>query len=490
MFTIMHISDLHRSHVDPISNEELISTLVADRDRYIGESYPIKSPNLIVISGDLIQGASFGDPEHKKNIRDQYEIAYDFLINLTNRFLNGDKSKLIFVPGNHDIDWNIAFQSMKEVDPADNNNPLLSTLTKKGSPYRWCWRSRKLYKITDLSLYESRFVGFKEIHDKFYSDTNHKPIEIHPYCHLHNVYNGRIFVAAFNSCDFNDCFSNVGCIPEKAIAQCHLYLRDNNYHNSLLLAVWHHNIEGPPLASDYMDIDVVRRLIGKGFRLGLHGHQHISQAVAHYVHFPQEEIMVLVAAGSLCASNNELPVGTFRQYNIIEISDNYNEARVHVREMAISTTFSPSNSLPSESGSYLDMKWTPLKDSIGRPLDIELDFINKTILKAEEKFNNHDFKGAVELLLPIAKNQPPLGRKLFLESLFKTEKWHEIVSHIEEPMSIDECIWVVKSMVEIKDFSTAKEFLHKWATLLDLPKTQKQDIDDWIETQRICNHGK
>lgn len=478
----MHISDLHRSPIDPISNEELISTLVADRDRYRCESYPIRSPNLIVISGDLVQGAPLGETEHIKKIRDQYEIADDFLSNLANRFLDGDKSKLVIVPGNHDIDWNIAFKSMDEVDPNDISNPLLSALTMKGSPFRWCWRSRKLYKITDFDLYESRFGGFKNIHEKFYSDTSHKPIEIHPYCHLHKVDDGRIFIAAFNSCYANDCFSYAGCIPEQAIAKCHLYLRDNNYHNSLLLAVWHHNIEGPPLASDYMDIDAIRRLIGKGFRLGLHGHQHISQAAAHYVHLPQEETMVLVAAGSLCAGHRELPMGTFRQYNIIEILDNYNEARVHVREMSISTTFCPSNSLPSESGSYLDMKWTPLKDLIGRPINIDLEVINKTLLAAEEKYNIRDYDSTIDLLIPIAKDQPPLGRKLLLESLFKLEKWQDIILHTQEPQSIDECVLVVRSMVAEKDFSAARKFLQKWARLLNLPDTQRQEIENWIAT--------
>jgi len=254
--------------------------------------------------------------------------------------------------------------------------------------------------------------------------------------------------------------------------------------------VWHHNVEGPPLSSDYMDIDIVKRFMGKGFRIGLHGHQHISQVALHYLHLPQEETMALVATGSLCADNTELPVGTFRQYNIIEISDTYNEARVHVREMAISTTFSPSNSLPSESGSYLDMKWTPLKDLLGRPFDIDLNSINETVLAAEERYNNHDFSGTVELLLPIAKSQPPLGRKLFLESLFKTEKWHEIVSYTDKPMAIDECLLVVKSMVKMKDFSAAKEFLHEWAPHLKLPDTQYIDVDTWIETQRICNNGQ
>lgn len=480
----MHISDLHRSPADPISNEELISTLVVDRDRYVGETCPIKSPNLIVISGDLIRGAPLGDQNHKNNIKDQYEIAYDFLINLTNRFLDGDKSKLIFVPGNHDIDWNVAFQSMKEVNPEEIDNPILSALTMKGSPFRWCWHSGKLYKINDFDLYENRFAGYREIHNKFYSGTNCKPIEIHPYCHLHNVANGRIFVAAFNSCYANDCFSLAGCIPEQAIAKCHLYLHDNNYHNSLLLAVWHHNIEGPPLASDYMDIDTIRRLIGKGFRLGLHGHQHISQAAAHYVHLPQEETMALVAVGSLCAGRNELPVGTFRQYNIVEISDNYHEARVHVREMSISTSFSPANSLPTESGSYIDIKWTPLKDLIGRPIDIDKGLINETILVAEGKYNIRDYVETVNLLSPIATNLPPLGRKLFLDSLFKLEKWKDIISYIQEPLSVDECLLAVKSMVAEKDFANAKDFFNQWATALNIPNIQKQEINNWIAASK------
>jgi len=478
----MHISDLHRSPVDPISNEELISTLIADRDRYSSDVCPINPPNLIVISGDLIQGAPLYDPEHQSKIRVQYEIAYDFLSDLANRFLDGDNSKLILVPGNHDIDWNIAFESLQEVDPDSINMSLISALTAKESPYRWCWTSRRLYKISDLSLYESRFAGFTEIHNKFYSNAHEKPIEIHPYCHLHKIDDGRMFIAAFNSCYANDCFSYAGCIPERAIAKCHIYLRDNDYHNSLLLAVWHHNIEGPPLASDYMDVDTVRRLIGKGFRLGLHGHQHISQAAAHYVHLPQEETMALVAAGSLCAGRSDLPVGTFRQYNIIEISDSFNSARVHVREMSISTSFSPSNSLPSESGSYLDISWTPLKDLLGRPIDADKAIIDKTIISAEEKYYSQDYEGTVNLLLPIADNQPPLGKKLLLDSLYKLKRWKDFVFHTQKPESIDELLLVVKALVEEKDLPAARAFLDQWSTALRLPDVQKLEIGRWIET--------
>ncbi len=54
-FSILHISDLHRSTADPISNDELISALVGDRDRYLHESPRILPPEAIVLSGDLVQ---------------------------------------------------------------------------------------------------------------------------------------------------------------------------------------------------------------------------------------------------------------------------------------------------------------------------------------------------------------------------------------------------------------------------------------------------
>lgn len=62
MVSILHISDLHRSPDDPISNDVLISSLVADRDHYVAEDPPVPAPEAIIVSGDLIQGASLDIP--------------------------------------------------------------------------------------------------------------------------------------------------------------------------------------------------------------------------------------------------------------------------------------------------------------------------------------------------------------------------------------------------------------------------------------------
>lgn len=100
-FTIMHLSDLHRSDADPISNIELVSALVSDRVHQAGENPAIPAPDAIIVSGDLVQGLPIGSPHYPKKLREQYEEAEDLLVRLANKFLGGDRSRLIVVPGNH-----------------------------------------------------------------------------------------------------------------------------------------------------------------------------------------------------------------------------------------------------------------------------------------------------------------------------------------------------------------------------------------------------
>jgi hypothetical protein len=115
-FTILHVSDLHRAHDDPISNDELLSTLVADCDRIARESPSIAQPDAIVVSGDLVQGVGLETVEHAAKIADQYGVAIAFIAELTDRLLEGDRSRVAIVPGNHDVDWNVARSAMRAVE--------------------------------------------------------------------------------------------------------------------------------------------------------------------------------------------------------------------------------------------------------------------------------------------------------------------------------------------------------------------------------------
>ena len=106
MFSILHISDLHRSQDEPLDNDSLLASLIADSDRYLGEFPRIPPPKAIVVSGDLIQGVPITTHDWKASLEDQYRVAEIFLADLCNRFLDGDRRAIVLVPGNHDVCWN------------------------------------------------------------------------------------------------------------------------------------------------------------------------------------------------------------------------------------------------------------------------------------------------------------------------------------------------------------------------------------------------
>jgi len=365
-YTILHLSDLHRSKADPIRNDELISALVSDRDRYANEKPSISAPDAIAVTGDLVHGAALGADGYGADLDEQYAVAEEFLESLCEQFLGGDRSRLVIVPGNHDVDWNGAKAAMR---PAEENEiPGSFTLHNcvAGSDLRWDWRGRQVYKIVEPELYERRLLRFDQLVERFYADAK---IFSTPQFRIHELAQGRICVVAFSSCHGNDCFTLQGCIEEGAIANAHLVLRERS--PALAVAAWHHNIERPPPAIDYLDPVTVAEMIGKGFRLGLHGHQHRATATHRYVRLPDEERMAVISAGSLCAGGPELPTGVNRQYNVIQIADDFHSARVHIREMVTGTVFAPARRTEFGLHTYVDLEWEAPPGPLGGGADDE-----------------------------------------------------------------------------------------------------------------------
>src|SRR3954469_22590120 len=98
MLTLLHISDLHRSPRDPISNSELVSSLLADRESYPFEVPRIPQPDAIIVSGDLVQGLPLGAASYPAELERQYDTAFELLVTLADRFLGGDRSRVVIVP--------------------------------------------------------------------------------------------------------------------------------------------------------------------------------------------------------------------------------------------------------------------------------------------------------------------------------------------------------------------------------------------------------
>ena len=453
MFTLMHISDLHRSKSEPISNDELLSGLAADQERFHLESPAISQPNAIIVSGDVVQGLPMGSEDYPKGLQQQYDQAYELLTKMTDLFVEGDRSKVIIIPGNHDVDWNKAHSSMKSVP----NENVLERLSSPDSKFRWSWKTFELFEIANPSTYAQRLAHYREFYARFYQGVPLAfSLDAERSWNLFELDEGKILVCAYDSCASNDCFSFIGEVSFEAIAQSHLEMARLSRASSLKIAVWHHDVQGGPRRTDYMDVDTVKLMIDKGMRLGLHGHQHKSEAVPHSIYTSDENTMVVISAGSLCAGSLDLPTGYRRQYNIIEISDSYDGARIHVREMKMQGVFAAGRLEALGGRSYADVKWSkpPIPVINTGPSGGE---IVAQMERTEQLIKAGQYEEAIDTLETF-KNTA-YGRRQLTEVLFRAEKWKQLSQHLAEPQNNDELAKLLRATITLHEWSTAERAL-------------------------------
>lgn len=483
-YCILHISDLHRSPEDPISNDELISALVSDRDSYLRETPAICAPDAIVVSGDIIQGVPLDTTDYEAKLTEQYAVAMAFLDELVRRFLGGDRSRLIMIPGNHDVDWNTAFKALEVVEEAKIPPKLAAALNDENSEFRWDWKARKLYRIADRTLYDQRLAAFWNFFEKFYAGVPDL-LDVKPNAdaNLFSLCGNRIGVAAFNSCHGNDCFAYHGMIRREAVSRSHLRLDDSGHVFDLRIAVWHHSVEGAPYRTDYMDIDIVRGMIGRGFRLGLYGHQHKAQAVGEQVWLSTQEKMAITSAGSLCAGARELPTGTYRQYSIIEIAEDFRCARLHVRHMSVANLFCPAR-LPDFGGnSFMPLDWTPPRNMAGAVVNTDALRTQKAIEAAEIAVKTDDPKKAIPILRQLDLQAGSYQRELILTAATSAQDWSTITEITDPPLTIDELIKRVDAFSRLNRPLDAVNALDSFSRQLDLAPPMETELRNRLSAQ-------
>jgi hypothetical protein len=466
LFTILHISDLHRSREEPIDNDSLIAALLGDSDRYLGETPPVPQPGAIVVSGDLIQGVGIGAEKWADSMRDQYRVAGAFLDQLTERFLAGDRSKVIIVPGNHDVCWNTSFAAM-ELVPADQwPQDVHSALIEPDSDYRWSWRERTLYRVRDQSAYAKRMEFYWDFVEGFYKGVSLPlPVDRSRGYQLFELLDRKIVVAAFDSIDHNDCFSYSGAIPRGAIARCNLHLRDSLHRYAFRVAVWHHSFHGPPKREDYMEVGQVREMAGLGFQLGMHGHQHVAEASTQFIYTDETQSIGVASAGSLCAGARELPRGVDRQYNLIVIDDALRRARIYVREMADGEQFGAKRDGAFLQG-FSELTWQVATDVAGRPIDAAKANNSASIIQAEESLHAGRMDDAIRYLRDMELTPGSYQRKLAIDAFQQSRDWKGLSGAIGLPETVEETVFLVNALTELNEFNKATWTLEN-ATDLD-----------------------
>jgi Calcineurin-like phosphoesterase len=481
--SILHLSDLHRSKTEPLDNDALIGALMADRGRYLVGTPPVPSPSAVVVSGDLVQGALLDDLSFNDTLASQYSDAYELLSRLADKFLDGDRSQFVVVPGNHDVCWNTSIAAMEQVDLSEIPQDLWSAINNPGSDYRWSWKHQRLYRIRDKSKYNTRLENYWKTIHKFYDGTT-LPISFDTTrgFNIFEICQQKIIVAAFDTTESNDCFCYIGEISPGIIARCAMAINEQGKDYKLKMAVWHHSTQGPPRHADYMDVDSVYTMIGHGFSLGLHGHQHISATGSYSIHLPDKEKMAVVSAGSVCAGSRELPRGINRQYNVLVLEDEFQTARVHVREMTNGGHFAQKTS-----GDFL-FGYVSLNLGDEKVLKRHATPLGKSevsaIFEAEGAIKNGKANDALIALNRVKDRSNGYRHRLSIEANQILGNWPELLNEIGTPVNESELNIAIEANLKLPNLERAQNLFDEYNNLFS-NKFIKNEMQGRISTYKL-----
>ncbi len=448
---IAHFSDLHRNSDNPISNAALLNSLMHDMDTYTVKG--ISKPDILIVSGDLVQGHA-----DTAQLIKQYDEALDFLNTLADNFFNGDKSKIILVPGNHDISWSESKNSMEKIEEKEVTddcgliNSILNEAKKINSNVKWSWNDRSFYRIKNDEIYQSRISYFCEFYNKFYNGHRSYSLDPKKQFDLFDFSDWGVTIVGFNSCFHNDHLNRAGSINPACIADVGLKLRAPKRQGHLFLATWHHNTKGAPYDQDYMDGTFIKNLISDNIKIGFHGHQHKQEILREESNIIDGETMMILSAGSICAGPDELPTGHNQQYNLLEISRINNDeiqlklfSRVKTSESSFDNPLWDKGTLNSTSTEFITNLFhikPPLPD----------------LGTAERLLSDKDYQGAQDILKQHDLDDP-IARKLLLECFDQLENYKEILEYFINPKNSAECVSLLNAGIEIADKKTAQLIL-------------------------------
>jgi len=399
------------------------------------------------VSGDLVYGVAKYSADPDGELARQYEQAEDFLVGLCKAFVQGDRRRVVLVPGNHDVSLPRAIRSMKKLD-LDPANPSakeilgewLRRMNAPNSLVRWSWEDLCCYEVADSGLYLARLQAFSRFYERFYAGARKYDLAPEQQYHIFDYPEYYLAIAGFNSCCNNDPLNRQGVIHPDCIAAAARELRQGKYANRIRMAVWHHNTSGPPLRSDYLDSGVLQILIDSGFSVGFHGHQHKAQFIDEKFQFGSDRKITIVSAGTLCAGPKALPPGHARAYNLLEIDTKAMKARLHLRTMQNESFEQPiwgQGRFPSSLASYVEFAIQPPPPA---PPGAAAE-----IAKAEALIRKKEFDGAIAVLRPLAA-PGSIARRMLLECYAVGDRTKELCEEFYPPESENEVIYVADAL--------------------------------------------
>lgn len=289
---IVHLSDLHLSKENLSSLKQFYLKALINDLSYWQKEKPI---DLVVLTGDLIDkgGSSFKDGE------DVYDIVEKEFITPILQNLKLEKTRFVFIPGNHDV-----------------NESKIEDLTESGmiDKFNNIDRINKYlddYKTTAHTGIE-RIKTFTEFENKFYSANEDCYLTNFESCFVVDIDGEKVGIGAFNSAW--RCSSKLPL--DKLLFGTKQILNANDYFNSkgttLNIALIHHPIEH---ISEVDKNELTSFLHTNKFHILLCGHTHRGDNV--YTLGTRNKLFTSVAKTAF--SNPRESIDTFKAgYSILD----------------------------------------------------------------------------------------------------------------------------------------------------------------------------
>jgi len=457
---IMQMSDLHRTASGFPNSKVFVSSIKSDFDRFdTEEPSPPTKPDILIFCGDVIQGASKSSDfdEQLREIQKQYDSAKDVLNRLCAALFDGEKRRIIIVPGNHDVSWPHSRRSMKKIEPSKDLHKLLRMTH---SDYRWNWENLSFYKISNIEDYRMRFLPFSEFYSIFYEGKRKYSLNPEEQFDIFEYPDLDLVVVGFNSCFRNDHLRTVGLINSECIATCHERLSQSKYDPWLKIAVWHHDIQGYPFRQAFMDDRTLQFLIDKGFNIGLHGHNHKTSVLEVRFSVDGESKMNVFGCGSLGAFGNNLPLGESRHYALLELSKSDENVRFHLRKAIDQPPDLPiwmqGSISENRNKSYIDSQFINI---LGKKIKMSISY-PKELVDIERLVSDGNYSLALEELKKQDKEHPIVHR-LMIECYWQKDMDKELITTIGKPRSIIEFTYLSQALWREKEFSELRKLLEE-----------------------------
>lgn len=288
---ILHISDIHIEST--IEAQQYRTQLEAD----LIKELKIDHLDYLVISGDI---GVHSTPS-------EYQAALIMIGGLIKRF-KIDTSRLVIVPGNHDLNFDISVNAYDLIPRHKLSDDIPKEKYIESGDAGILLRNDEKYKL--------RFENFTTFY-KDVSKQNDYPLDYSEQGILYLNNEDKLLFLGLNSCweiDHYKPHHKRANVNIEAISHSLDQLLDHKYDDWLKIAVMHHPITG----SDAIEnVDFLEQLVTHGFKICMHGHIH--ESIERYHKYDDKRGIHIIGAGTFGAPKREQVTGIPLQYNLLTL---------------------------------------------------------------------------------------------------------------------------------------------------------------------------